>query len=156
MQGNEAYDLSLFAPREERAELHVAQPPKKENGLRGKWMWLKWIVFVVIMVALVCNLLYAHVNSTELSAQMHKKQDELVELQSEYTYLSNEMEMKTNLAAVQQYATSTLKMVKMDPSQVTYVLSNEENQVERPNTGFARLAVEVSQTLASFMEYLKP
>ena len=28
------------------------------------------------------------------------------------------MEMKTNLSAVQEYATNTLKMVKMDRSQV--------------------------------------
>ncbi len=156
MQGNEAYDLSLFAPHEKKTELRVAEPPKKENGLRNRLAWLKWTVLAVVLVALVCNLLYAQVESTELSAQMHRKEDELTELQSEYTYLSNEMEMKTNLAAVQQYATATLKMVKMDPSQVTYVTSNEENRVERPDTGLARLAVEVSQTLASFMEYLTP
>lgn len=156
MQGNEAYDLNMFAPKEEKTELHVAEPTKKENKLRRHFKWLKWTSFAVVFVALVCSLLYAQVESTELSAQMHKQEDELADLQSEYTYLSNEMEMKTNLSAVQQYATGTLKMVKMDPSQVTYVTSKEDNQVERPNTGLARLAGEVSQTLASFMEYLAP
>ena len=72
------------------------------------------------------------------------------------TSLSNEMEMKTNLSAVQEYATNTLKMVKMDRSQVTYVTTGQENKVERSDTGLARLAGEISQTVASFMEYLTP
>ena len=35
-------------------------------------------------------------------------------IRDRYTYLAGEMEMKTNLSAVQEYATNTLKMVKMD------------------------------------------
>ena len=94
--------------------------------------------------------------STELSAQIRTQEDTLADLQSEYTYLAGEMEMKTNLSAVQEYATNTLKMVKMDRSQVTYVTTVQENKVERSDTGLARLAGEISQTVASFMEYLTP
>ena len=67
------------------------------------------------------------VQSTELSAQIRTQEDTLADLQSEYTYLAGEMEMKTNLSAVQEYATNTLKMVKMDRSQVTYVTTGQEN-----------------------------
>ena len=44
----------------------------------------------------------------------------------------------------------------MDRSQVTYVTTGQENKVERSDTGLARLAGEISQTVASFMEYLTP
>ena len=49
---------------------------------------------------------------------------------SERIYIPvNEMEMKTNLSAVQEYATNTLKMVKIwDRSQVTYVTTGQENK----------------------------
>ena len=57
---------------------------------------------------------------------------------------------------MQEYAANTLKMVKMDSSQVTYVTTGQENKVQRSDTGLARLAGEVSQTVASFMEYLAP
>ena len=137
MQTNAAYDLERFAPREQKPRLRVAGQPKPKRGL-------------------VCSVLYSQVQSTELSAQIRTQEDTLADLQSEYTYLSNEMEMKTNLSAVQEYATNTLKMVKMDRSQVTYVTTGQENKVERSDTGLARLAGEISQTVASFMEYLTP
>lgn len=157
MQTNVAYDLEQFAPRKQKTRLRVAQKPKQKRVLaRLNFKWIKAVAFTAVFLALVCSVLYSQVQSTELSAQIRTQQDALTDLESEYTYLSNEMEMKTNLAAVQEYATSVLKMVKMDRSQVTYVTSGQENKVERSDTGLARLAEEVSQTVASFMEYLAP
>ena len=157
MQTNAAYDLERFAPREQKPRLRVAGQPKPKRGLaRYNLKWIKAVAFASVFLALVCSVLYSQVQSTELSAQIRTQEDTLADLQSEYTYLSNEMEMKTNLSAVQEYATNTLKMVKMDRSQVTYVTTGQENKGERSDTGLARLAGEISQTVASFMEYLTP
>ena len=150
MQTNAAYDLERFAPREQKPRLRVAGQPKPKRGLaRYNLKWIKAVAFASVFLALVCSLLYSQV-------QIRTQEDTLADLQSEYTYLAGEMEMKTNLSAVQEYATNTLKMVKMDRSQVTYVTTGQENKVERSDTGLARLAGEISQTVASFMEYLTP
>ena len=118
MQTNAAYDLERFAPREQKPRLRVAGQPKPKRGLaRYNLKWIKAVAFASVFLALVCSVLYSQVQSTELSAQIRTQEDTLADLQSEYTYLSNEMEMKTNLSAVQEYATNTLKMVKMDRSQ---------------------------------------
>ena len=154
MQTNAAYDLERFAPREQKPRLRVAGQPKPKRGL-ARYNF-KAVAFASVFLALVCSVLYSQVQSTELSAQIRTQEDTLADLQSEYTYLAGEMEMKTNLSAVQEYATNTLKMVKMDRSQVTYVTTGQENKVERSDTGLARLAGEISQTVASFMEYLTP
>lgn len=138
MQTNAAYDLERFAPREQKPRLRVAGQPKPKRGLaRYNLKWIKAVAFASVFLALVCSVLYSQVQSTELSAQIRTQEDTLADLQSEYTYLSNEMEMKTNLSAVQEYATNTLKMVKMDRSQVTYVTTGQENKVERSDTGLA-------------------
>ena len=115
MQTNAAYDLERFAPREQKPRLRVAGQPKPKRGLaRYNLKWIKAVAFASVFLALVCSVLYSQVQSTELSAQIRTQEDTLADLQSEYTYLAGEMEMKTNLSAVQEYATNTLKMVKMD------------------------------------------
>ena len=120
MQTNAAYDLERFAPREQSRVCAWPGSQSPNGGLaRYNLKWIKAVAFASVFLALVCSVLYPQVQSTELSAQIRTQEDTLADLQSEYTYLSNEMEMKTNLSAVQEYATNTLKMVKMDRSQVT-------------------------------------
>lgn len=132
MQENTAYDLSLFEEHTpEKPRLRVT-PKNKGVRLRRGLVWMKTVGAVAVVLALVVSVLYAHVQSTELSDQLHDEEKLLEELQSEYTFLSTDLEMKTNLTAVQAYASNVLRMVKMDRSQVTYVANDEENRVERP------------------------
>ena len=66
--------------------------------------------------------------------------------------------MKTNLSAVARMSNRyTLKMVKMDRSQVTYVTTGQENKVARSDTGLARLAGEqIADGRPALTEYLTP
>ncbi len=135
MQENTAYDLSLFEEHTpEKPHLRVT-PKTKGVRLRRGLAWMKTVSAAAVVLALVVSVLCAHVQSTELSNQLHNQEKLLEELQSEYTFLSTDLEMKTNLTAVQAYASNVLRMVKMDRSQVTYVTDGEENRVERPGKG---------------------
>ena len=128
MQENTAYDLSLFEEHTpEKPHLRVT-PKTKGVRLRRGLAWMKTVSAAAVVLC-------AHVQSTELSNQLHNQEKLLEELQSEYTFLSTDLEMKTNLTAVQAYASNVLRMVKMDRSQVTYVTDGEENRVERPGKG---------------------
>ena len=156
-QSNTAYDLERFAPREQKPRLRVAKTPKKRRFLaRYNLKWLKVVAAAAVMLALVCSVLYSQTQATELSANIKNQQDELTDLQSDYTYLTNELEMKTNLSTVKEYALSTLQMVKLDRSKITYVMADEQNTVVRTSSGLARVADEVTQGVLSFMEYLAP
>lgn len=155
MQNNTAYDFARFQPREEKPRLRVVERTKRQKLLAG-FRWAKVVAFAALFLALVVSVLYSQVQSTELSAQLRREQETLEDLQSEYTYLSNEMEMRTNLSAVQDYAANVLKMIKMDRSQMTYVTAAQENSVERSDGGLKRIADNMAHTMASFVEYLAP
>lgn len=136
MPENVAYDLSLFeerTPEKSKPRLRVT-PKNKGVKLRRGLAWLQAVGAGAVVLALVISVLCAQVQSTELSDQLHDQEKLLEELQSEYTFLSTDLEMKTNLTAVQTYASNVLRMVKMDRSQVTYVANDEENRVERPGS----------------------
>ena len=155
MQTNTAYDFSLFEKREEKPQLRVVKRTRRQK-IKAGLGWARVVAFAALFLALVVSVLYSQVQSTELSAQLRQEQERLEDLQSEYTYLTNEMEMRTNLSAVQDYAANVLKMIKMDRSQITYVTAAQENSVERFSGGLRRLSDNLTNTMASFVEYLEP
>lgn len=157
---NTAYNLSDFAPRPERERqaLRVAPTDNRPAKLFGRLdvRWVKAVALASVMLALVCSVLFSQTRATELTASIASRQSDLTSLKSEYTYLSNEMEMKTNLKTVELYATQKLGLVQMDKSQITYVTSDDANRIERHEKGLAQAAREISGGVLSFMEYLAP
>lgn len=159
MQSAAVYDLNTFAPREarQRRELKVVKNPKSKKSL--SWQRLRWIKAVALaafFLALVCSLLYSQAKVTELGAAIDSQLSVLEDLNSDYDYLTSQMEMKTNMKSVEEYATSKLGLVALDRSQITYVDGNDENSIVRYKTGLGQLATDVSQGILSFMEYIAP
>ncbi len=155
MQTNTAYDFARFERREQKPQLRVVKRTKTQKikaGIRA----VRVVAIAALFLALVVSVLYSQVQSTELSAELRRQQNQLEDLQSEYTYLANEMEMRTNLSAVQEYAANVLKMIKMDRSQITYVTAAQENSVERTGGGLKRVTEDLTHMMASFVEYLEP
>ncbi|MEG1925461.1 MAG: hypothetical protein RR415_06915 [Ruthenibacterium sp.] len=157
MQQNAAYDLETFAPREPRERLHVAARTKKRRRLSFITLRnVKIAAVAVIVLSLVCSVLYSQTKATEMSGQIAMQQQELLDLQSEYTYLSNEVEMKTNLTSVEEYARTKLGLVKIDKSQITYVERKNDEVIVRPKNELQKIFGSVSTQAMSFMEYLTP
>lgn len=158
MQGMEttAYDLDTFAPRRQRQRqpLKVVKNKKRRKLLGIDLRVVKIVALASIFLALVASVLYSHTTATELAGRIKTEQDALVELESEYAYLNNELDMKSNIATVEEYATGQLGLVKMDRSQVTYVYGGDENTITRTKTGFGRLTDQLQKGILSAMEYL--
>lgn len=68
---------------------------------------------------------------TQLSGEIDDAKSELTNAQSYNDYLSTTMDQITNSTSVQQEAEDRLGLVKMDPSQVTYVRLENESVIER-------------------------
>ena len=64
-------------------------------------------------------------------ASQARIKSELTNAQSYNDYLSTTMDQITNSTSVQQEAEDRLGLVKMDPSQVTYVRLEDESVIER-------------------------
>lgn len=153
MESN-AYELERFAPREQQAQIRVAKTEQKtlrRASLRG----VKIAALICIMLALICSLLYSKSITTELARNINLTEQEIVEAKSEYAYLSNEMELKANIKNIEQRA-AELGLVKMSPSQITYVTVTKENKLVVAQNS-AKIAFEnVKSGFLSFMEYMAP
>ncbi|MBP8855716.1 MAG: hypothetical protein KBG54_04350 [Oscillospiraceae bacterium] len=158
---NTAYDLNRFAPREaSRAqtsarEMRVVKNTDKKALRRFKLKGVKTAALITILLSLVCSNLYSKSKVTELTRDIDTAQKALVELKSEHTYLSNAMQMKTNLKNIEMQA-SLLGLVKMDKSQITYISLAAENKIVRPEKAVEKKAEQVRTGLMSFMEYIAP
>lgn len=153
--GNIAYDLNTFAPRPRRRRqpLHVVSNPQPKK-LFGKvdLSAAKVVVAAAVFIALMFSVLAAQTRATELTSEIKTQQDALAELQDDYDYLSTQIEMKTNISAVEEYA-ATLGLAKMDQSQVYYVYGEDQDAVVRSKTGLGKFADTVAKGFMSMMEY---
>lgn len=159
MQTATVYDLNTFAPREARPrrELKVVKNPKANKVVPWKRLrWIKAVALAALFLALVCSLLYSQAKVTELGAAIDGQASVLADLNSDYDYLTSQMEMKTNMKSVEEYATSQLGLVALDRSQITYVYGDDENSIVRYKTGLGQLASDVSNGILSFVEYIAP
>ena len=149
-----AYDLRKFEPKEPR--IRVAPPVKKDKPLKKRnWAPVRTAAMSVAFLALVFSVLYSRSQITEMTTAIAQRQEELVQLQSEYDYMNFQLESKTSLSTVEEYAASQLNLAKLDSSQITYVTLQEEDRIERA-------AAEnpwwdnVKSALLNLMEYIAP
>ncbi|MEG1126252.1 MAG: hypothetical protein RSE10_06120 [Oscillospiraceae bacterium] len=156
MQESTAYNLDHFAPKQDQnREMRVVKNDDKKALRRFKLKGFKTAAMITILLSLVCSNLYSKSKVTELSKDVAIAQKELLELASEHTYLSTEMQMKTNIKNVEARAAS-LGLVKMNESQKIYISLANENKIVRPENAAEKTAENLRTGLMSFMEYLAP
>ncbi len=126
-----AYELQRFAPREEKAPRRaVVQVAKPHTGTAKQvFRMLRTLLTVGLLVSLVCGVLYTQTTMTELQSEISSKNQELVDQEAMYAYLSFELESKTTPRAIEQRA-GELGLVPMNSNQITYVQVEEGNPIE--------------------------
>lgn len=115
------------------------------------------VLFTAAVVALCMTLLYNQMHLTKLTKEIGEQKTTLENLQSEYVSLKTQQEQALSISYVEEYAQSTLGMVKMDPSQVEYIEMTNPEVTEVSNTG-ATLGDAVANLMRSFtavLEYLR-
>ena len=88
------------------------------------------VLVIAIFFGLFASIVASQARITQLSGEIDAK-SELTNAQSYNDYLSTTMDQITNSTSVQQEAEDRLGLVKMDPSQVTYVRLEDESVIER-------------------------
>ena len=83
------------------------------------------------LFGLFASIVASQARITQLSGEIDDAKSELTNAQSYNDYLSTTMDQITNSTSVQQEAEDRLGLVKMDPSQVTYVRLEDESVIER-------------------------
>ncbi len=142
VQNVNAYDLSYFAVNEQEKlpKLYVAKSTKRQSqiGAQSKRIF-KIIMVSTLFLTLVVSVLYMQSVSTMLSGEIAKQENILVELQSEYGYYNNEIEMKTNLSSVEEYALTQLGLVKRSSAQTAYIYREGKSEIMYTQTFWSKL-----------------
>lgn len=125
-RGSEAYDLSLFEERP--AKVVPLKPNKKmqkaqerKNAMQSLLNTLATLLVAASVIAVMGIMITSRVRLTEMDSIISQKQQQLVVLQSENTRLTDELASKTSIKSVEEYASNTLGMQKIEPSQIEYI-----------------------------------
>ena len=114
------------------------------------------VLAIAVMVGLVISVLQSHAKLTELSARVNEVNTQLTAAQSEYDYLSTRMSDITSRASLQEVAEGRLGLVKLDPSQITYVQLEDQSVIEKATNKAGRLLDEVRTAALSLLDSLNP
>lgn len=114
------------------------------------------ILAVAIVAGLIISVLYSHAKLVELNGQINSINTELAAAQSEYDYLSTKMSDITSRASLQEVAEGQLGLVKLDPSQITYVQLEDQSVIEKSTNKASRLLDRVRTAALSLLDGLNP
>ncbi|MEG1049721.1 MAG: hypothetical protein RSE24_04190 [Oscillospiraceae bacterium] len=153
---NVAYDLSIY---EEQQELNIEekkQPAKLikvKTGLNYSFKRMCNILSIAVTLSLVIAVLSTNASITACTSDIAKKENEIVELESENAYLNFSLESRMSLNHVEESAVGTLGLVKMDAAQVEYIEIEEENKIEVTNPD---LKDKLEDAMKPILSYLLP
>lgn len=114
------------------------------------------ILAAAILLGLVVSVLYSHAKLTELSGEINAVNTDLTAAQSEYDYLSTKMSDITSRASLQEVAEGQLGLVKLDPSQITYVQLEDQSVIEKSTSSTGQLFAQVRTAALSLLNGLNP
>mgnify|MGYP000886187334 CR=1 FL=1 len=134
--GQAAYDMTEVrrrrAPQTQRnVPLRVEKGGKPRlNPVRAAMQHALQLLSAALLVGFAVSLLWSESQLVELNSKIQNAKAELVSEQSQYTYYNSTLNSKTNITSVEE-AASRLGLMKIDPSQITYIRLNESGALER-------------------------
>ena len=149
---NLAYDLSRYettsAAKEPRPVIKARKTVHPAVGLP------KVIAAILIGGALMCGVLYSRVEDSRLQNEITAQTKQLELLRSENVRMQSEIEGKTSLKNVEDFAEDILGLKKLDKSQIEYVQLNTDNVVEIPESE-TNIFVRIRNKFYGLLEYLR-
>ncbi|MBE6839133.1 MAG: hypothetical protein E7507_06300 [Ruminococcus sp.] len=157
MRDNLAYDLSRYenAVRKTEAEpKRVIKDVKKTASVANSASTLKLLLYIVAAGVMLCAFLYGKAEETSLQAQIAAKNKEIDIVYSENVRMYTELEGRTSISKVEDYAENVLGLQKLDKSQIEYVQLNTDNVVEI-NESESNIFVTIKNKFYEILEYLE-
>lgn len=157
MAGNanrsEAYDLSLFEPRQ--AKLVALTPNKKLQKMERRRARVQAVLNAVFttlaagaIVTVLTLLVTTQVQLTEINSSINTQQSRLDELKSEQTRLEAELAQKLSAQSVDEYAQQK-GMTAVEGSQIHYI-TRDNTVEEEPAEGPANWWEALLDSLSNF------
>ena len=134
--GQAAYDMTEVrrrrAPHPQRnVPLRVEKGGKPRlNPVRAAMQHALQLLSAALLVGFAGSLLWSEAQLVELNDQIQSTKAQLVSEQSQYTYYNSTLNSKPNIASVEETA-GRLGLMKVDPSQITYIRLDEGSVLVR-------------------------
>ncbi len=119
------YDRFVSVPKK-KAEIHeypIVKTKAKSKADRRKAQLVRNFVISGLAIMAVCSSLFLRAEISSMRSDINDINNEIVELESEKTRLSVEMERKVSVINLEESAIA-LGMQKCEKSQVTYINTN--------------------------------
>ena len=140
--GSEAYDLSLFEPKEDKIiELKPNKKLEKVQKRRVKLQSMLNTALTLFVAAILVNKVIS------------QKQQELEELKSEYKQLNAELAAKTSAQSVDAYAKEN-GMQKVESGQIQYITVDGGDKVELADDGAQSWWEKIGSAVTNFFAQL--
>ena len=150
---NLAYDYSVYETalkKEEQRKIQVRKNSAKDQTVSAT----KAFITAVAALFLLCAVINGKVEISKLYAQTSTSNKQLSVLASENASLENKLEGKTSIQAVTDYAENTLKLQKLDKSQVTYINVKKDNVIKVVKEKDDNVFVSAKNWFTDVLEYI--
>lgn len=150
-RNNLAYDLTKYedvAP-EKAPKIRIRRQKAENVGSAPKL-----IVMTVAAGALLGTVIYGKVENTAIHSEIAAQSQYVEMLESENVRMQSELEEKTALKSVENYAEQVLGMQKLDKSQIEYVSISNGNIIDIPESN-DNIFVRIKIAFEDFVEYLR-
>lgn len=147
------------APKVERPQPRVRVVRGGRHGLnrvRRLAASMLQVLAVALLLGLIVSVVYSQAKITELNGQINETRTQLTAAQSEYDYLSTQMNNITSRTSLQQVAEGELGLVPADPSQITYVQLESESVIQTQEGTAQLLLDDVRAAALSLLDSLDP
>ena len=148
---NLAYDLSKYEDYNPKKspDIKVKKIAREQTGSAPK-------VIIVTMMAgvLMGGVIYGKVQNASLQTEIAYQEEQVDILYSENVRMQTEIEGKSALKTVEEYAENVLGMQKLDKSQIDYITMESGNVVEIPEDS-NNVFVRIKNAFDDFVEYIR-
>ncbi|MCL2055233.1 MAG: hypothetical protein FWG90_12495 [Oscillospiraceae bacterium] len=156
-RNNLAYDLSKYeeavyyeeAQSRPDVDIRVFKPSAAIEGSAPKV-----IALCAAALAMLGMVVYSKVEHTSLHAEILNCTKQVEILRSENVRMKSEIEGKTSIKAVQDYAENVLGMKKLENAQIQYVGIDGGNTIEIPETN-NKIFIKVKNSFYEFIEHIR-
>ena len=156
--GSEAYDLSLFEPKEDKIiELKPNKKLEKAQQRRARVQsFLNAAVTLAVaaaVISVVAVMITNRVKLTEMNSTIAAQKQQLQILQSEHERLTTDLAAKTSAQSVEDYADAT-GMQDVESGQIAYITVDEGEATPQPEPQEKNLLEKAGDAIANFFSQL--
>ncbi len=151
---NLAYDISKYDEIIREDSKKKERPITLTKPLRHTGSPIVISITALIAGIMLYLVVLGKVESADIHNQINKLKREMDTIHSENVLMQTQIEGKTSLKVVEEYASEVLGMEKLDNSQIEYISLGNENAVEIPDKN-ENWFVNFKNSFNDFVEYIR-